>query len=83
MPFAQDKAFADEVKGFFGQYHSTFRSENGQVIAQLFEQDGWLVAHVSFTTGYDAATVTDPFWGELNRYAKQQGFEGKLKTLLS
>lgn len=83
MPFAQDQAFADEVEGFYGQYHSTFQSENGQVIAHLFERDGWLVAHVSFAAGYDAATVTDRYWGELNRYAKEHGFDGKLRTLLS
>jgi hypothetical protein len=83
MPFAHNQAFADEVQEFYGRYHSTFRSASGQVTAHLFERDGWLIAHVSFAPGYDAATVTDPFWSELNHYAKVEGFEGKLRTLLS
>lgn len=83
MPFAQDQAFAEDVRAFYGQYRSTFRSESGQVIAQLFERDGWLIAHVSFAPGYEAATVTDAYIGELNRYAKENGFGGKLKVLLS
>jgi hypothetical protein len=83
MPFQQDQAFADEVKGFYGKYHSTFRSKNEQVIAHLFERDDWLVAHVSFAPGFDAATVTDAYWGQLQRYAKEHGFEGKLRTLLA
>ena len=83
MPFQQDQAFAVERLRFYGKYHSTFRSANEQVIAHLFERDGWLVAHVSFAPGFDAATVTDTYWGELYRHAKEHGFEGKLKTLLS
>jgi len=83
MPFQKDQVFADEVKGFYGNYHSTFRSANEQVTAHLFERNGWLIAHVSFAPGFDAASVTDPYWSELNRYAKEQGFEGKLKALVS
>ena len=83
MPFQQDQTLADELNRYYGKYYSTFRSENEQVIAHLFERDGWLVAHISFAPGFDAATVTDPYWSELQRYAKEQGFEGKLKTLLS
>jgi len=83
MPFAHEETVADDVRSFYGQYHSTFRSANGQVIAHLFERDGWLVAHVSFAQGFDAANVTDPYWSELNRYAEQHGFAGKLKTILS
>ncbi|MGH7140433.1 MAG: hypothetical protein ACREHD_32260 [Pirellulales bacterium] len=83
MPFMQDQAFAGQSKHFYGQYHSTFRSENGQVIAHLFERGGWLVAHVSFAPGWDAATVTDRYWSELKRYERDQGFEGKLDTILA
>ena len=46
MPFQQDVAYADEVGESYGKYHSTFRSETGQVLALLFEQNGRLVAHV-------------------------------------
>jgi hypothetical protein len=83
MPFQEEQAFAEDVKGFYGKYHSTFRSENEQVIAHLFEREGWLVAYVSFAPGFDGATVTDPYWSELRRYAEEHGFRGKLKTLFS
>ena len=46
MPFQQDVAFADEVGQTYGNYHSTFRSQTGQVLAQLFEQNGRLIASV-------------------------------------
>jgi hypothetical protein len=84
MPFQQDIAFAEKVGQFFGQYHSTFRSDGGQVLAQLFvENNGWLVAHVSFPSGLKPEQVTDAYWEELRRYAKKHGFEGKLRILLS
>ncbi len=83
MPFQQDQTIAEEFQGFYGKYHSTFRSENEQVIAHVFEREGWLVAYVSFAPGVDATTVTDRYWSELHRYAKEHGFEGKLKTILS
>ncbi|HQU45745.1 MAG: hypothetical protein B7Z74_08330, partial [Deltaproteobacteria bacterium 21-66-5] len=72
-----------EGQQFFGKYHSTFRSEGGQVVAYLFERQGWLVARVYFAPGWDAATVTDRYWSELERYAKEQGFDGKFETILS
>ena len=83
MGFENDQTLAKEVGGFFGKYHSTFRSQSEQVIAHLFERDGWLVAHISFAPGWDGATVTDLYWSELNRYAKENGFEGKLKAVYS
>lgn len=83
MPFAHEQTFPDDVQDLYGHYHSTFRSENGQIIAHLFERDGWLVAHVSFAPGFDATNVTDAYWSEPNRYSQQHGFAGKLKTILS
>jgi hypothetical protein len=83
MPFQQDVSFADEVGQTYGKYHSTFHSQTGQVLAQLFEQNGWLVAHVWFSTDLKPEEVTDPYWTELNQYAKEQGFEGKLRVIYS
>jgi hypothetical protein len=83
MPFQQDVAFADEAGEAYGKYHSTFRSQTGQVLAQLFEQNGWLVAHVSFPTDLKPEDVTDAYWSELNRYARQHGFEGRLRVIYS
>jgi hypothetical protein len=83
MPFQQDIAFADEVGQVYGKYHSTFHSQTGQVLAQLFEQNGRLVAHVSFPTGLKPEEVSDAYSSELNRYAKEHGFDGKLKIIFS
>jgi hypothetical protein len=83
MPFTQDQAFAQDFEPFYGKYHSTFRIAHEQVVAHLFERDGWLVAHISFAPGFDAPTATDAYWVELEQYAKEHGFDGKLKTLLS
>lgn len=81
MPFVEDIGFAGEIGEVYGKYHSTFRSQTGQVLAQLFEQDGRLVAHVSFPMGLKPEEVTDAYWSELNRHAKEQGFEGKLRII--
>jgi hypothetical protein len=83
MPFKQDVAFAGEVGQTYGRYHSTFRSQTGQVLAQLFEQNSRLVAHVSFPTGLKPEEVTDAYSSELNLYAKEHGFEGKLRIIYS
>jgi hypothetical protein len=83
MPFVRDEAFASQVGRVYGAYHSTFSSGGGQVIAHLFERDGWLTAHVSFATGYDALSVTDPYRAELVRYAGEHGFGGRLRIVLS
>ena len=83
MPFLQDHLFAELTSGVYGNYFSTFRSQNEQVIAHLFERGGWLVAHVSFAPGFSASTVTDPYWGELHRYARDHGFGDKLQIRLS
>ena len=83
MPFLEDVAFADEVGQAYGKYHSTFRSQTGQVVAPVFEQNGWLVAHVSFRSGLKLEDVTDAYVGDLNRYAAEHGFAGKLKLIYS
>ena len=81
MPFLQDVVFAEEIGHSFGKYHSTFRSQNGQVVAQIFELQGRLVAHVSFPNELKPEEVTDPYFVKLNEFAKEQGFEGKLKIV--
>ncbi|HXE54131.1 MAG TPA: hypothetical protein VN541_14005 [Tepidisphaeraceae bacterium] len=83
MPFTQDVSFAGEMGQTFGKYHSTFRSKTGQVLAQLFEQNGRLVAHVSFAADLKPEDVTDGYVGELNRYASDHGFSGKLRIIYS
>ncbi len=83
MPFQQDVAFTDKIGRAYGKYHSTFRSQTGQVEAPVFEQNGRLVAHVSFRPGLKPENVTDAYVEELNRYAAEHGFVGKLKLMYS
>ena len=83
MPFKTDVAYADEVYGVYGRYHSTFHSQTDQVLALLFEQNGLLVAHVSFPSGLDPEYVTDAYFAELSRYAADHGFGGRLRVIYS
>ena len=78
MPFAPQTDFARRVGEAYGKYLSTFRSETGQVEAQLFEVGRFLVAHVAFAPGIDGSTVTDPYLGELRRFAQNLGKELRL-----
>ena len=83
MPFQQDIEVESQAGQSFGKYHSTFRSQNGQVQAQIFERNGELIAYVSFPTGAEPTEVTDPYVGELNRYAAEHGFDRKLRIIYS
>jgi hypothetical protein len=83
MSFQRDVAFADDVGQTYGEYCSTFHSETGQVLAYLFKQNGGLVAHVLFPTGLKPEDVTDPYASELHEYAREQGFENKLRIIYS
>jgi len=81
MGFQTDTEYENKIRGFFGKYVSTFHSKNGQVLAQLFEQNGQLVAHVAFRKGLKPEKVTDTYYNELQGYAEKQGFPGKLRII--
>ena len=81
MPFLSDVAFAGDVGKTYGKYHSTFQSQGGQVMALLYEQGEWLVAHVSFNDHLKPEDITDAYLGELNKYASSKGFGGKLRIV--
>jgi hypothetical protein len=81
MPFEQDTAVATATGGLWGNYLRSFRSENGQVLVYLFEQDGWLIAHVTRPTGVKIDEITDRFVNELHQFAREQGFEGKFRII--
>ena len=83
MPLQIDAAFAADVKDHYGKYIGTFQSEHRQVRADVFKEGDWLVAHVSFPTGLDIAQVKDKYLSELQSFAKEQGFDGKLIMALS
>lgn len=81
MPFQQDETVAKAVAGIFGDYRTTFRSENGEVLAHVFEQGGWLVAHVSMPTGLEVYEITDSYLAELEQFAQEQGFEDRFRIV--
>ena len=74
MPFVADEQLADEARRVFGEYRTTFRSTTGQVRADLFRVGRVLQAHVSFASGLDPTSVTDPYPSELWNYARENGF---------
>jgi hypothetical protein len=81
MSFEQDVAFANAVGQTYGKYHSTFRSQTGQVLAHIFERNGRLIAHVAFPTDLKPEEETDTYLDELQRYASDHGFAGKLRII--
>lgn len=83
MPITKDEAFAKEVGSFYGEYLGTLTSPNGQVRADVFKDGGVMVAHVSFTAGLTPQTVTDPYLGDLKRFADQQGYSDRLRLVMS
>jgi len=83
MRFLQDNTLIEEVGEVFGRYVATFLSDTHQVRADLFEEDGQLIAHVSFPSGLNATSATDSYVGALNDYARSHGFEGKLRLVYS
>jgi hypothetical protein len=83
MPFQTDERLARDVRKTFGVYITTFTSRDGQVRADLFRTGRVVVAHVSFPTGLDASSVTDPYVSELWNYARAEGIADNFKVLLS
>jgi hypothetical protein len=81
--FEQDTALAEVVPPQYGKYVATFRSATGQAVVHLFENNGWLVAHVGMPTGLEADEVTDPLWDELAEFARARGFEKKLRYVIA
>ncbi len=73
MPFQTDHQVAEVANGF-GEYLVTFLSSGGQVRADLFRKGKLVEAHVSFPTGIDAGSVTDPYVKELWKYALEHQF---------
>lgn len=83
MPFKKEPSYAAEAGKVFGEYLITYRSERGQVRADLFRSGNRVAAHVSFPTGVFASGVTDPYYSELWRYAREQGFADHFQIIMS
>lgn len=83
MPFQTDAELGTEFGRMFGDYLETFVSEHGQVRADIFRRGDRLEAHVSFSTGIDARTVTDRYVSELAKYASEHGYGDRLRMILS
>ena len=83
MPFQTDERLESDVRKAFGRYITTFTSRGGQVRADVFRTGRVVVAHVSFPTGLDAISVTDPYVSELWKYAREQGISDNFKVIMS
>ncbi len=83
MPFQTDRKLADNVGKAFGEYVVTFISKSGQVRADLFRRGRVVEAHVSFPTGLDAGSVSDPYVSDLWNYAREKGFPDQFRVVLS
>jgi hypothetical protein len=83
MPFQDDRQLAADVADAFGEYVITFTSSHSQVRADLFRRGRIVEAHVSFPTGLDAGSVTDPYVSALWDYAREHGFQDQFKLILS
>jgi hypothetical protein len=81
MPFQVDQRVAADAGTLFGEYLTTFTSSGGQVRADLFRRGKVLVAYVTFPTGFDAGSVTDPYVSELRDYAREQGYPDQLRII--
>lgn len=81
MPFEHNEATAGAVGECFGKYLDEYHSDGGQVVSYLFEQDGWLIAHVTRPTGVKLEEVTDRYVNELHQFAREKGFEGKFRII--
>lgn len=83
MPFQADQRLTDEVGQIFGEYLTTFTSSGGQIRADLFRRGRVVEAHVSFPTGLDASSVTDPYLSELWNYARAEGVADHFRLVYS
>jgi hypothetical protein len=83
MRFQTDSRMTGGVGGWFGEYLITGISRSGQVRADLFRKRGVVIAHVSFPTGLDAGTYTDPYVSELRNYAREHGFADQFEVVYS
>jgi hypothetical protein len=74
MTFTKNDAHANEVRDHYGDYLLTFRSDSGQVSAELFNKDGEVVAYVSFGEGFSFENLTDNYLSPLRQKAAELGF---------
>jgi hypothetical protein len=82
--FQKDETYASRVGTVFGEYVTTFTSSpTGEVRADLFRRGTLLEAYVSFPTGLDAGSVTEPYVTALWEYAREHGAADHFRLLLS
>jgi hypothetical protein len=81
MPFQTDTQTPTVFGDLYGEYIESFLSEHGQVRADIFRQGQWLVARVSFPTGLRPYEVTDRYVSELHAFARQRGFDDRLRLI--
>ena len=83
MAFLTDPRIPAANGDFLGEYLMTFRSERGEVQADLFRRGKTVTAHVWFPTGLNAGNVNDSYYTELMDYARDHGFADKFSLIYS
>jgi hypothetical protein len=83
MPFEQNLVLDQKAEVIYGKYITTFHSVNGEVLAHLFQKGDQMIAHVQMPTGLKSYEVTDPYWDELHQFARDQGFEDRLRIIIA
>ena len=84
MAFQKDEKYGAKVEPAFGQYLTTFVSEpRGQVRADVFDQGKRVAAYVSFPTGLDGSTVTEPYVVALREYARKEGLVDRFQLIMT
>jgi hypothetical protein len=83
MAWQKDTRFGPEDDNEFGVYLTTFFSSQGQVRADIFRRGRLVEAHVCFSPGVKATTVTDPYYTALWDYAREEGVADKFRVIFS
>lgn len=83
MAFQTVAELAEDEGKFYGDYLTTFFSETGQVRVDIFQRGEWMVAYASFPTGLKPYEATDRYVSNVNEYARQRGFQDKLRMILT
>ena len=81
MPFTQELVLDTRDEQVYGKYVISFHSQNGQILAHLFDQNGRLVAHVAAVGKMDIVAVTDTYVAEMNQYAREHGYQEQVQII--
>ena len=83
MQLIVDSQFEQDLSPFYGHYLGSFRSDHGQVRADLFDNGECVNAYISFPTGLDVTNVEDAYVTPLREYADSHGFADRFHLVFA